>query len=243
MAARCLDVIESQVDFFGGAMCIKLLIADGDPSFREYLGRRFAAELGLRICAMTGDGYETLDLATTESYDIAILENALTGINGASVARRLSDRCTKTSLLFLSFQIDPITVMEAIRNGATGNVSKSDDFRLILEAVHAVTTGSVFISRAVASLFIDFISASTEGKRSQAYVLLSEREREVLQLVAQGLRTKDIARKLFISTRTVSAHRSNIMRKLGVGSVAEMTTYAIREGLRPLPAASGLDGV
>lgn len=213
---------------------IRILLADDHRMFRDGLRSLLAGRPDLEIVGEAEDGPATLELAAQSHPDIVILDLAMPRLHGLQVARRLAADRPEAKVIVLSMHSDRRFVIEALRAGAAAYVLKEAGFAELVRVIEEVRAGRIYLSPAVAELVIrDYVRlAASEADR--ALTVLSPREREVMQRIAAGLATKEIAAELGVSVKTVESHRKQIMDKLGIHSVAELTKYAIREGLTPL---------
>ena len=200
--------------------------------FREGLAGLLAAEKDFRVAAEAGDGREALRLASELQPDVAILDVTMPGMNGIETARAIARDCPAVRMLALSMHAESRFVAEMFKAGASGYVLKMCDFDELAEAVRTVAAGETYVSRQVAGDVIRSLAGQVPGAPSPDG--LSDREREVLQLLAEGKSAKESALLLHVSVKTIDSHRRQIMQKLGLDSVAELTKYAIRSGLTSL---------
>jgi DNA-binding NarL/FixJ family response regulator len=184
------------------------------------------------VVGEASDGFELVRLAREHAPDVVILDVAMPGLNGIETARQLTEERPGTAIVMLSMHSDRQYVIEALRAGASGYVLKDAAFSELLTAVRAVSTGRTYLTPAVSQIALDDYvkrmrneSAPTELER------LSSRERQVLQLIAEGKTSAEIGRALFISAHTVETHRRNIMEKLELHNVVDLVKFAIRHGL------------
>ena len=215
-------------------MTVRLLLADDHRIFRDGLRPLLAAHADLQVVAEAEDGEEALRLCLQHRPDVAVLDISMPGLNGLEVARRLAREAPEVRVIFLSMHSDRRYVLEALRVGAKGYLLKDAGFDELLSAVRAVHDGHVFLGDAVNEQVLrDYLSLAETGGDG-ALAPLSPREREVLKLLAEGGSTKEIAHELSVSVKTVETHRKAVMDKLEIRSIAELTKYAIREGLTAL---------
>lgn len=215
-------------------MSITILLADDHRIFRDGLRPLLAAHEDLEVVAEAADGLEALRLAIELRPDIAVLDISMPGLNGIEVARRLSKEAPSVKPIILSMHSDRRFVLEALRAGARGYLLKDAGILELIAAVRDVIDGQVHLCAAVSEQVIrDYVSLAGADEGS-VFALLSAREREVLQLLAEGMATKEIADQLNLSAKTVESHRKAVMDKLEIRSIAELTKYAIREGLTAL---------
>lgn len=213
---------------------MKILIADDHKIFRDGLRHLLEERSGYRVVAEAEEGAEAVRLAREHAPDLAILDVSMPGMNGIDAAARITAENPAARVVILSMHADRRFVVEALKAGALGYLLKESAFEDLLRAIDAVCAGGIFLSPRLADSAIrDYVRIADTGGEG-AFAVLSVREREVLQLIAEGSATKEIAGRLHLSVKTVETHRSRIMEKLGLRSVAELTKYAIREGLTSL---------
>lgn len=210
---------------------LRVLIADDHRIFRQGLRSLLEKEPDLRVAAESDNGREAVATVEREAIDLAIMDISMPGLNGIEATRKLLAVRPSIRILGLSMHADRRFVSEMLKAGAVGFVSKDSAFEELVQAIRTVLSGKVYLSPAVAGVVIDdYIRRAEPGERN-AFSALTVREREVLQLMAEGRNTKQIAMDLQVSIKTVETHRRQIMEKLDLYSVAELTRYAIREGL------------
>ena len=215
-------------------MTVTVLLADDHRIFRDGLRPLLAAQPDLEVVAEAEDGLEALRLARELEPTVAVLDISMPGLNGLEVTRRLAREAPAVRTVILSMHSDRRFVLEALRAGARGYLLKDAGFEELLVAIREVCEDRIHLGAAVSEQVIrDYVSLA-DAEEGSAFALLSAREREVLQLLAEGLATKEIADRLNLSVKTVESHRKAVMDKLEIRSIAELTKYAIREGLTPL---------
>lgn len=215
-------------------MSITILLADDHRIFRAGLRPLLAAQADLTVVAEADDGLAALALAREKLPDIAVLDITMPGMNGLEVTRHLAREAPSVRVIILSMHSDRRYVLEALRAGARGYLLKDAGFEDLLIAVRAVADGRLHLGASVGEQVIrDYLSLAGD-RQDGVFSVLTGREREVLQLLAEGLATKEIADRLSLSAKTIETHRKAVMDKLEIHSVAELTKYAIREGLTPL---------
>jgi DNA-binding NarL/FixJ family response regulator len=210
---------------------VKILVVDDHKMMRDGLTSLLEHE-GLTVVGECGDGHEAVDLARRLRPDVVVMDLAMPGLNGVDATRQLVADLPGVKVLALSAHSDRRDVVAMFQAGAVGYVLKSSAAKELLEAVRAIGTGLTYVSPAVAAIVVS--NCVTPGSPTQPGKRLSPRERQVLQLLAEGNSSKDIARTLNLAVTTVETHRRQIMDKLNVRTVAELTKYAIREGLTSL---------
>lgn len=209
----------------------KILICDDHKIFREGLRALLESQPGVKVVGGARDGLEAVKLARDLAPDIVIMDISMPGLNGIEAARKLSKAKKPPRVIALSMHNDRKYVTEIFKAGARAYLLKDSAFEELMDAIKAVSCGRYFLSAGITSIVLDdYIKGPSRDPRS-AFTLLSAREREVLQLLAEGLRTKEISQKLTLSVKTVETHRKKIMEKLGITSIAGLTRYAVKEGL------------
>jgi two-component system, NarL family, response regulator NreC len=215
-------------------MSVRILLADDHKMFRDGLRALLSSRPDLEVVGEAEDGLATLELAMRLHPDIVILDLAMPRLHGIEVVRRLAADLPQARVIILSMHSDRRFVVESLRAGAAAYVLKEAGFTELAEVIDDVRAGRLYLSPAVAEQVIRDYVRLAEAEDGSALAVLSGREREVMQLIAGGQSTKEIAGELHVSVKTVESHRKQIMAKLGLHSVAELTKYAIREGLTPL---------
>jgi DNA-binding NarL/FixJ family response regulator len=215
-------------------MTVKILIADDHKILREGLRSLLETEPEFAIVAEAQDGLSAISAAKRHKPDIAILDIGMPDLNGIEVTRRIRSEIADTRVIALSMHADRRFVMGILEAGANGYLLKDSAFAELILAVMAVAKGKMYLSPSIAETVVKNSLEKLDQKEEGSSVMLSGREREVLQMIAEGKSTKEIALKLFVSTKTVETHRKQIMDKLNIRTVAGLTKYAIREGLTSL---------
>ena len=211
-------------------MAVRVLLAEDHALMRAGL-RSLLKELGgVEVVGEAGEGHEALRLVAELRPDVVLLDISMPGLGGLEVAARVVREHPDTKVLVLSMHRNEEYVLEALRAGAAGYLLKDADAVQLELALRAVARGDRYLDPAVSATVIN---ALKEGAPSAGgpYGRLTPRQREILQLIAEGNSTKDIARKLDLSIKTVETHRAKLMRRLGVHHVAGLVRYAIRVGL------------
>lgn len=210
---------------------IRILLADDHRLFRFGLKQLIDARPGFDIIGEAGNGFEAADMAAKLKPDVIFLDISMPLCNGIEAAQRILEQKPETRIVILSMHSDKRYVAEALRVGAKGYLLKDSAPEELFQAINRVVAGQFFLSSGVNQQIIaDYISLSAHDEVAHPGIL-SVREREVLKLIAEGLSTKQSADRLNLSVKTVETHRLNLMEKLNLHSVAELTKYAIREGL------------
>lgn len=204
----------------------RILIADDHELVRQGLRRVLAEKTAWDIVGEATDGRLAVDLARQQRPDVAVLDYAMPSLNGLEAARQIRAELPNTEVLILTMHESETLVRDVLAAGAKGYVLKSDAGRILVQAIEALLAHKPFFSPDVAELILTGYLRS--GEREDAAQVLTPREREVVQLLAEGRGTKDVADLLGLSVKTVESHRANVMRKLGLQSLAELVRYAIR---------------
>ncbi len=207
-----------------------VLIADDHGIVREGLRRLLEAEEGLRVCAEAADGREVLEQVEKSAPDVVVLDITMPHMGGLETLQRLRAEHPDVKVVLLSVHGDPPFIQNAVALGADGYVLKNGRAQEVVAAVRAVTRGGSYFSPPVAREIVEQLRAPKHGA-AEPLSQLSAREREVLRLIAEGLSAKEIARELAISSKTVEAHRTSLMRKLGARKATELVRFALRHGL------------
>ncbi|RKY08338.1 MAG: DNA-binding response regulator [Planctomycetota bacterium] len=212
-------------------MSTRILVVDDHVVFREAVSSLLGSEFGMEVVGQADDGRSGVALARDLRPDVIIMDVVMPNLNGIEATRQIVHEIPNTKILALSAFSDRRSVREMLKAGAIGYVPKSCPFEELVVAIRTVASGQTYLSTLISGIVVEgYIQKITTGDDS-AYSVLTPREREVLQLIAEGKSTKTIAKELFVSTKTVEWHRSQIMNKLGAQSVAELVKYAIREEL------------
>lgn len=212
-------------------MSIRIILADDHAIVRHGLSRSFQQEEDLEVIAQAKDGRSTLQLAKELSPDVVVMDISMPDLNGIEATRQITRESPQVKVIALSMHSGRKYVTEMFKAGASGYLLKNCDFEELADAVRIVAEGKTYISPFISDVVVqNYVNGSVETEDS-AFSVLTRREREVLQLLAEGKTTKQAALRLYISPKTVEAHRLNIMHKLNIDNIAELTKYAIQEGL------------
>lgn len=214
-------------------MPVTVLLADEQALLREGVASLLAGLSRYEVIGSTGDGRDCVRAALRCQPGLIVFDCAMRGLSGLEAIRRIAPRCPNTRLLCLSRYDDARWVRAAFDAGTHGYVLKRDGFDALREAIDSVMRSRYFISPDIAHLLVDSMRRHHSPSFAQPEAL-SPREREITQLFAEGLSARDIAERLHVSVKTVGTHREHIMAKLGIHGIAQLTRYALREGLTTL---------
>jgi DNA-binding NarL/FixJ family response regulator len=213
---------------------VKLVIADDHKLFRLGLKQLLAKQPGLTVVGEAATGIEAVGAARDFQPDILFMDISMPDLNGIEATRKIVDEVSGVRVVILSMHADRRYIQEALRAGARGYLLKDSAPEELLRSVQRVMAGQFYLSAQInEQVILDFIQRS-EPDAASSFRVLSPREREVLQLLAEGNSTRTIGEKLNLSAKTIESHRTHVMEKLHLHTVAELTKYAVREGLTTL---------
>jgi len=198
---------------------------------REGLRTLLAQEPGLEVVGEAADGHEVVEAARTLQPEVIIMDIAMPGLNGIEATRQIVAAFPSIRVVALSMYADRRFVTQILRAGALGYVLKEAAFEELAHAIRTVVSGKPYLSPSVAGFVVEEFVQQVSPAPAKSLALLTGREQEILKHLAEGLRAREIALELNIGQKTVEAHRQNLMNKLDMHSVAELTRFAIREGL------------
>lgn len=216
-------------------MSATVLLADDHQIVRQGLRALLEMEPDVTVIGEASDGLAAVEMAERQHPDILLVDLMMPGLPGIEVVRQVKQRAPETRSIVFSMYSSDAYIHEAFRNGAAGYLLKGDDSSRLGEAIRSVLSGKRYLCPAVSERVIDayFDHAGEFGTRDP-YDELTAREREVVQLMAEGAAGTDIAERLCISPRTVEIHRANALRKLNLRTQSDVVRYAVRRGLVPL---------
>jgi two-component system response regulator NreC len=215
-------------------MKIRILLADDHRLFRDGLRTLLGKQGDMEVIGETYDGPETVEAAGGKKPDVILMDISMPKLNGIDAARKIRSENPSVKVIMLSMHSDQKFVIESFKAGATGYILKDCAIDELTAAIRRVASGQIYLARAIEENVVRDYLKLVASKPESAFSALSAREREVLQLLARGLSTKEIAGEINVSVKTVETHRKQLMDKLGIHSIALLTKYAIREGLTPL---------
>lgn len=215
-------------------MPIKVLLADDHKIVRQGLKALLDKEPDIEVVAVAEDGRSAVNLVQELSLDVAVMDIGMPFLNGIEATRQLAAETPETGILILSMHSARRYVLEALSAGAKGYILKDCASEELAWAIRAVAAKETYLSSKIADIIVKDYMKVVPDRDPDPITILSKREREVLQLIAEGNNTKEIAYLLDLSIKTIESHRQQIMKKLNLQSVAALTRYAILEGLSPL---------
>jgi DNA-binding NarL/FixJ family response regulator len=216
----------------GGNVLIRVVIADDHHLVRHGIWAILEKEKDIQVVGEAADGREAIELVERLLPDVVVMDIAMPGLNGIEAVKRIRSLGVKTRIIVLSMYSDESLVREALKNGANGYLTKRALTEELLLAVHDVIRGETYLSREVSNYVLESpLDSKVVSPETKRYDILTSREREVLQLIAEGNTNSLIAERLGISEKTVEKHRSNLMSKLKVHDVVSLVRIAIRQRL------------
>jgi DNA-binding NarL/FixJ family response regulator len=211
---------------------IRVLLADDHKLMRSGLRLLVEQQPEFRVVGEAGDGRQAVALAVELKPDVAVLDIGMPELNGIEAAHQITEQLPETAVVMLSMHSDESYVLRALKAGARGYLLKDSAEADLVQAILAVREGKSFFSPAVSQVLLeDYLRKLRKTGAEDSYELLSPREREILQLVAEGKSSKDVANLLNLSVYTVETHRANLMKKLNLKSMPELILYAVRKGV------------
>lgn len=213
-------------------MAIEVILVDDHSIVRQGIKSVLAAEGDIEIVAEASNGREAIELAKKKSPDVVVMDITLPLLNGLEASYHILKQKPSTKILILSMHDNRAFIEKALSYGAMGYLLKDSAIDEIARGIREVYAGKFFLSSNISSFVIqDYISYMKKTTHTEKVAKLTSREREIVQLIAEGLNNKEIASQLGLSLKTVLAHRNNIMRKLGIHNQAQLIRFAIREGI------------
>ena len=215
-------------------MSIKIMVVDEHKILREGLATMIAKQPDMEIVGEATDGREALDLVDQKTPDLILMDVSMPNLNGIEATRKIKSKKPEIEIIALSLHSDRRFVLGMIGAGASGYLIKQCTFDELVLAINTVMEGKKYLSPEISNILVDEYVRKDSQEEAIIDSKLTPREREILQLLAEGKNTKEIASNLSISVKTVETHRRHIKRKLKADSVAELTKIAIKEGLTSL---------
>ncbi len=215
-------------------MSLRLIIADDHKIMREGLRSLLEKEPGIEIVAEADNGLTVIDLAEELKPDVIVMDVTMPGLNGIDATRRIKANQPETKVIALSVHSDKHFIAEMFKAGAIAYLLKQNAFSELTRAIKVASEDDLYLSPKISSIAIEALVTNDGPLDPSGTSFLSGREREILQLLAEGKSAKNIADKFYLSVKTIETHRKNIMKKLNLYNLADLTKYAIRHGLTTL---------
>jgi two-component system, NarL family, response regulator NreC len=213
-------------------MPIRILLADDHTVVRDGLRALLEKQPDMTVVAEASDGRDSIRLAEEQSPDVVVMDIGMPSLNGIEATRRILAANPRTAVVMLSMHQDESYVLRSLKAGAKGYLLKDSLRGDVIDAIRAVAQGRSFLTRKVRLMLQeDYVCQMESRGLEDSYDLLTDREREVLHMVAEGKSNKEVAGLLNISPTTVETHRAHILQKLGIHSVPELILYAVRKGI------------
>ena len=211
---------------------VRILLADDHTVMRNGLRLLLERQPNLQVVGEAADGRQAVSLCETVNPDVVVMDIAMPNLNGIEAARQIVNRNPRTAIAILSMHSDESYVIRALKAGARAYLLKDSAEADLLAAVRALTDGKSFFSPAISKILVEDYMRQLESRGAEdTYELLTNREREILQLLAEGRTNKEVANMLNLSLYTVETHRAHILQKLNLHSVPELILYAVRKGI------------
>jgi two-component system response regulator NreC len=211
---------------------VRILLADDHTVMRAGLRALLERQPNLVVVGEAENGRQTVELASSHAPDVVVMDIAMPNLNGVEATRRMVSKQPSISVVILSMYSDESYVMRALEAGARAYLLKDSTVTDLIRAIEAVSQGKSFFSPKISRILAEeYVRALKQKGLADSYELLTPREREILQLLAEGKTNKEVATSLNISVYTAETHRGNILQKLNLHSTAELVLYAVRKGI------------
>ncbi len=215
-------------------MAIRVLLADDHAVVRDGLRALLEAQPDLHVVGDAAEGREAVRLTTELRPDVAVIDLAMPELNGLEATRQIHEHCPSTRIIILSMYSTTEHIYQTLQAGASGYLLKEVAGTEVIEAVRAVHAGHRYLSRKISeTVLTDYLRRHEPGEAESPLARLSPREREIIQLVAEGRTSAEIAARLALSSKTVETYRSRLMTKLGINDLPSLVKFAIQHGLTP----------
>ena len=211
-------------------MELKILLVDDHKILRDGLRNMIEKFPNFKVVGEATNGREALDFAQKLNPDVIIMDVAMEGLNGVDATQQIVQQTPETKIIGLSMHSNKRFILGMFKAGAYGYLLKDSDSSELIDAIKTVSHGKKYISQRISGAIVDELISPTRKEENE----LSQREKEILQLIAEGKSSKEIAEILFLSSKTVDSHRKNIMDKLELFTIPDLTKYAIKTGLTSL---------
>ncbi|MDD4869041.1 MAG: response regulator transcription factor [Kiritimatiellae bacterium] len=215
-------------------MAIRIMLADDHKMIRDGLRALIEKHHNMEVIGEAADGQAAVQTARKLSPDVIVIDIGMPELNGIEATRQITALKCKPKVIGLSMHADRRYVSQMLKAGASGYILKDSAFEELVQAIETVAKGRTYLSPQIAGTVVTEFKRTAKDDDGSVFSVLTEREREVLQQISEGVSTKEIASSLGISVKTIETHRRQIMEKLNLHSVAELTKYAVKEGLTEL---------
>ncbi len=211
---------------------VKLLVADDHKIFRQGIKKLLEEEPDLQVVGEAADGREAVKKATELKPDVILMDIAMANLNGLEATKQIKKVLPDVKVIMLTMHKNEEYVLQSFQAGASGYILKEGAVEELVSAIRSIHQDKSVLSPSISKTLIDaYLRKMETGKTETPFDLLTDREREVLQLIAEGYTNREVAKSLFISVKTVEAHRAHIMQKLNIHEIAKLVKYAIQKGL------------
>ena len=211
---------------------IKLLVADDHKIFRQGIKKLLEEESDLQVVGEASDGREAVKKTIELKPDVILMDIAMANLNGLEATRQIKKQLPSAKVIMVTMHKNEEYVLQSFQAGASGFILKEGAVEELVSAIRSINSDKSFLSPSISKTLIDAYMRKMEtGKTETPFDLLTDREREVLQLIAEGYTNREVAKSLFISVKTVEAHRAHIMQKLNIHDIAKLVKYAIQKVL------------
>jgi len=211
---------------------VKLLVADDHKIFRQGIKKLLEEEPDLQVVGEAADGREAVKKATELKPDVILMDIAMANLNGLEATKQIKKVLPDVKVIMLTMHKNEEYVLQSFQAGASGYILKEGAVEELVSAIRSIHQDKSVLSPTISKTLIDaYLRKMETGKTETPFDLLTDREREVLQLIAEGYTNREVAKSLFISVKTVEAHRAHIMQKLNIHEIARLVKYAIQKGL------------
>jgi two-component system response regulator NreC len=211
---------------------VKLLVADDHKIFRQGIKKLLEEESDMSVVGEAADGREAVKKATELKPDVILMDIAMANLNGLEATKQIKKVLPSIRVIMLTMHKNEEYILQSFQAGASGFILKEGAVEELVSAIRSIHQDKSFLSPTISKTLIDaYLRKMETGKTETPFDLLTDREREVLQLIAEGYTNREVAKALFISVKTVEAHRAHIMQKLNIHDIAKLVKYAIQKGL------------
>jgi two-component system response regulator NreC len=211
---------------------VKLLVADDHKIFRQGIKKLLEEEPDLQVVGEAADGREAVKKATELKPDVILMDIAMANLNGLEATKQIKKVLPSVKVIVVTMHKNEEYILQSFQAGASGFILKEGAVEELVSAIRSIHQDKSFLSPTISKTLIDaYLRKMETGKTETPFDLLTDREREVLQLIAEGYTNREVAKSLFISVKTVEAHRAHIMQKLNIHDIAKLVKYAIQKGL------------